>query len=265
MAGRDEVIVQVSGGVATLVLNRPDQRNALNPDILARIENELERFARDGAVRAVLFRGEGEKAFSAGYDITAIPAALPLEPALIGSTPNPVERCMSAVARFPYPTIAMINGAAFGAGLELAICCDLRIACEEAQMGMPPAKLGLVYMPDGLKRFIDVVGLASAKEIFLTGRSYDAARARELGLVHYLVERADLEPFTRALAEEIAGNAPLALRGLKEVLSRVNTWPFSDAERRACEEIVAGCFASQDFQEGRLAFIEKRKPRFTGR
>jgi len=263
--GAKDIVVEIQGKVATLWLNRPERRNALTPAMLDQFEAELERLAGQPAARAVVIRGAGERAFCAGFDITQIPNIGAHEVETARAIANPVERAMSKLVCFPYPTIAMINGAAFGAGLELAICCDLRVASEEAKMGMPPAKLGLVYMPEGLRRFVEVVGVANAKEIFLTGRTYDARRAREMGLVHYAVKKAALESFTQSLALEIAGNAPLALTGLKQVLAKVSSWPMSDEDRKNCEEIVGRCLASEDFQEGRLAFIEKRSPRFTGR
>lgn len=263
--GTKDIVVEIQGKVATLWLNRPERRNALTPAMLDQLETELERLAAQSEARAVIVRGAGERAFCAGFDITQIPDVGAGELETARAIPNPVERAMSKLACFPYPTIAMINGAAFGAGLELAICCDLRVAGEGAKMGMPPAKLGLVYMPPGLRRFVEVAGVANAKEIFLTGRTYDAKRALEMGLLHYVVKAAELESFTHSLALEIAGNAPLALTGLKQVLAKVSSWPMSDEDRKYCEEIVGRCLASEDFQEGRLAFIEKRSPRFTGR
>lgn len=260
-----DTFVEIQGAVATLWLNRPERRNALTPAMLDQFEAELERLAALPSVRVVIVRGAGEKAFCAGFDIAQIPDIAPDDIESARSVPNPVGRAMSKLACFPYPTIAMINGAAFGAGLELAICCDLRVASDEAKMGMPPAKLGLVYMPEGLRRFVEVTGVANAKEIFLTGRTYDTRRAWEMGLIHYAVKKAELESFTRSLAQEIAANAPMALTGLKQVLAKVTSWPMSDEDRKKCEKIVGGCLASEDFQEGKLAFMERRNPRFTGR
>jgi len=165
-----------------------------------------------------------------------------------------------------YPVIALIDGVAFGAGCELAICCDIRIGTDKTRIGMPPAKLGLVYPWPGLKRFIQTIGLRSTREMFFTGRTYQGMRLKELGLIDYIVAGDELESFTYRMAEEIAANAPLALKGTKRVINLLlQSTSMQESGRREAEAITRLTFSSEDLKEGQLAFLEKRKPNFQGR
>ncbi len=206
--------------ICTIILNRPERRNALAPLMLFQLADTLTRIKEEGEVHCLVIRGAGETAFSSGYDISAIPTNLTPEIAEAFKTKNPLQAGLGAVIDFPYPVIAMINGHAFGAGCELAMCCDIRIAAEGARLSMPPAKLGVIYHSSGIFRFINVVGLANAKEMFFTGRAYEASRAREMGLVHYVVPADRLSSFTYEMAQEISENAPLSLRGLKIIFNK---------------------------------------------
>ena len=162
--------------------------------------------------------------------------------------------------------IAIINGVAFGAGCELAICCDIRIGADNIRIGMPPAKLGLVYPWSGLQRFIQVIGLKGTKEIFFTGRAYKGIRLKELGLVDYLISGDKLESFTVRMADEIAANAPLALKGTKRVLNLLlQASQFDINSLNEAESITRTSFLSDDLNEGQKAFLEKRKPEFKGK
>jgi enoyl-CoA hydratase/carnithine racemase len=200
------LLVKKKNNVCTLTLNRLEKQNSLSIEMIELLESNLRELAQDDAVRTVILRGAGDKAFCSGFDIGSLP---------ISSKGNRNERLLVS---FPIPIIAMLNGFAFGLGCELAICCDLRIGAEDIRMGMPPAKLGLVYQWTGLQRFIQSIGLQSSKEMFFTGRAYKGKRIKELGLVDYFVPRGKLEEFTYNLAEEIAGNAPLALKGTKKIM-----------------------------------------------
>lgn len=251
------------GAVRILTLSNLAKRNALDFASLAELEAACAAAARDG-VRCVVFRGDGEKAFCSGFDIAAIPTG-PQE----GDRPDlAVERAMEAVEALPCPTIAFLNGGAFGAGAELAATCDLRVARPGVQLGMPPARLGVVYAPAGLRRFLHLVGPARARELFFTGRPVEADEALAMGLIDRLVPGDHAEAAALALAEEIARNAPLAVQGMKRTLRLLEAAAergFTDAERAEIAELRRRAFESDDVREGRAAFLEKRAPRFRGR
>jgi enoyl-CoA hydratase len=263
--GRD-LLSERRGHVGVVTFNRPQRRNALTPAMLIGLHDLLEAWAQEGEVRAVVFTGAGHEAFSSGFDIGAIPTDPDPHLARRLKEQNPLALGLASVQRFPFPTLAMLNGPCFGAALHLALCCDLRLAADDVAVGMPPARLGLVYPADGIARFASVLGTARAREIFLTGRTYRGAEVKEMGLVGRLVPRAELEQTTFALAEEIAANAPLALRGLKRVLDLVESAaPLSSEAREETEALTAAAMQSEDAREGQRAFAEKRRPRFTGR
>jgi enoyl-CoA hydratase len=263
----DILVVEKKGHVTTLILNRPEKRNSLSPELLSRLARELEKLGQDDSdTRALILRGAGDKAFSAGYDIAAIPTSVP--PALQNrlKEQNPLEIALQSVLHFPYPVIAMLNGYAFGAGCELAVSCDLRVGAEGILMGMPPARLGLVYNPQGLMRFVRLLGFAKTREMFFTARNYTAQRAKEIGLLDYLVPKGEIEAFTLGLAEEIASNAPLAVRGTKRILGMLSESDnLSPDQMREAERITVASFNSEDLKEAQKAFLEKRKPVFKGR
>lgn len=261
------LLSEIRGAVGVLTFNRPERRNALSPQLLDELCGVLADWARDGAVRAVVITGAGDQAFSAGYDIRAIETVGPAGQSRAADGPRgtPFGRALAAVRDFPYPTIAMINGHCFGGALHLALCCDLRIAADHISMGMPPAKLGVVYGAEGLWQFLQVLGSARTRELFFTGRAYRGAELRRLGIVEHWVEAAELASTVFALAEEISGNAPLALRGIKHILNRLED-PVLDPELQAeAGRLVAEAFRSTDLKEGQAAFLEKRPPRFSGR
>jgi enoyl-CoA hydratase/carnithine racemase len=249
--------------VCTLTLNRPETQNALSIELADRVARTLEELARQANPPVLVIRGAGEAVFCSGFDIRCLPAGAPPAEAL--ERIGPVEALFQRVVDYPMPVIAMINGAAFGAGCELAICCDLRIAAEHARLGMPPARLGLAYPWTGLRRFTQTIGLPRTKEMFFTARTYRGGELTQLGLVHDVVPRGELQAVTARLAGEIAAHAPLALKGIKRVLNLLqqSTTLHPEAEREARDQFT-GALASQDLQEGQRAFIEKRRPRFNG-
>lgn len=260
------LLVNRKNNVATLTLNRPAKKNSLSPELIQLLLDTLAELAVDDQIRALVIRGCGEDAFCSGYDIRSLPTRLSGDVREKMKTLNPVESLFSALLGFPYPVLAMINGVAFGAGCELTICCDIRIADKHIRMGMPPARLGIVYPWSGLQRFIQVIGLKHTREIFFTGRTYNGKRLKEMGLVDYLVPREELETFTLRMAEDIAANAPLALRGTKRVLNLLLQASRPDkASLAEAESIAEAAFLSEDLKEGQAAFLEKRKPIFKGR
>ena len=249
--------------VRVITLDNLRKRNALDFASLAEITAACAAAARDG-VRCLVFRGAGDTAFCSGFDIAAIPVG-PHE----GDRPDlAVERTMEAVEAVPCPTIAFLNGSAFGAGGELAATCDLRVARPGVAIGMPPAKLGVVYAPAGLRRFLHLVGPSRAREMFVTGRPVEADEALAIGLVDRVVPVDEAEEATLALAGEIARNAPLAVQGMKRILRLLDAAAergFTDAERDEVALLRRRAFQSDDVREGREAFLEKRPPRFTGK
>ncbi len=260
------VLDKVEGFVGTITFNRPERRNALSPDMLFSVHMILERWAREQAVRCVVITGGEGKAFSSGYDIASIPTDVTPEMEELIKKHNPLELCFGTVKNFPYPTIALLNGYAFGAGLNLSMCCDIRVICDEAKIGMPPAKLGLVYHPAGLVEFVQAAGMATTRELFFSGRNFTAAEAFEMGLVSHVKPRAELSAFAYALAAEIAGNAPISLRNTKRILNMLEkAFNISEADRAEAERLQAEGFASEDLREGQMAFLEKRKPVFKGK
>jgi enoyl-CoA hydratase/carnithine racemase len=248
-------------GVARLTISNPGKRGALDHKILDGFAATMPRLD----ARCVIITGEGTT-FSAGYDIGDLPDEVFADEAekLVA---HPFAAAIDAVEGYPYPTVAVLNGHAIGGGLELAISCDLRIAAGTIALGMPPAKLGLVYSHTGIRKFIDIVGAARTRELFLVGRRIDARTGRAWGLVNAVAENGRLAEEALALAEEIAGNAPLAQRGNKRVIRAVLEAhaEISPEIERELVELRRACFSSEDFREGVRAFAEKRPPQWRGR
>jgi enoyl-CoA hydratase/carnithine racemase len=264
LAGGKLVLDHPAEAVARLTISNPERRNALDHEILEALAEILPGLDRGVEIRCVVITGAGE-VFSAGYDIADIPEetfATDAE-ALVA---HPFHAAMEAVSAHPYPVLAAINGHCLGGGLELAIRCDLRLCAMGAKLGMPPAKLGLIYGHTGLQKFIDVVGLARTKELFLTGRNLSAPRAVAIGLVHDTVLDSKLEVTALELASEVAANAPLSLRGNKHAIETLNSYSrLTPEQEHELIELRRSCFGSEDFREGIRAFAEKRKPEWRGR
>jgi enoyl-CoA hydratase/carnithine racemase len=264
LAGGKIAIDRPAEAVARLTISNPEKRNALDHDILDGLAEVMPALDRGIETRCVILTGAG-RVFSAGYDIGDIPDEVFAEEAerLVA---HPFHRAIEAVEAFPFPTIAALNGHALGGGLELALACDLRLAASGAKLGMPPGKLGLIYSHTGLQKFIDTIGVAATRELFFVGSNVDAERAERLGLVNRVVSPEEFETATVELASEIAGNAPLSLRGNKEIIRRLVSFPRLTGEGE--EEVIElrlSSFKSEDFREGVRAFGEKRSPRWKGR
>ncbi len=250
--------------VVRLRISNPDRRNALDHEILDALGETLPRLDRGIETRCLLITG-APPVFSAGYDIASIPAET-FERDAEALVAHPFHAAMEALAAHPWPTVAAINGHCIGGGLELAITCDMRVCASGAKLGMPPVKLGLVYSHTGLRKFLATIGLARTKELFLTGRNFEAARAAEIGLVHEVVEAEALERTAVELAAEIAANAPLSMRGNKSAIDLLTASPtLSEQQEAGLIALRESCFASEDFREGIRAFAEKRKPEWQGK
>lgn len=264
LAGGKLVLDFPAEAVARLTLNNPEKRNPLDHEVLDAVAETLPQLADGIKTRCVVITGTG-RAFSAGYDIDAIPAETFAEQAE-ALVAHPFHAAMEAVSAHPYPVLGVLNGHALGGGLELAVRCDLRICAAGAKLGMPPAKLGLIYGHTGLERFIDVIGVAYTKELFLTGRNLDAQRASAIGLVNEVVADEEIERRGVALASEIAANAPLAATGNKRAIEMLaRSACLSPEQERELIELRRSCFLTEDFREGISAFAEKRKPEWRGR
>jgi len=258
------VLDRPAEAVARIRIDNPGKRNALDHEILDGLAELVPSLDEGITTRCLIITGT-DGMFSSGYDIGDIPDEVFAEEAerLVA---HPFSKAIEAVDRFPFPTIAAINGHALGGGLELAMSCDLRLAARGVKLGMPPAKLGLIYSHTGLLKFLDAVGPARTRELFFTGRNVDADRAEQIGLVNEVTEPDKVGEVAVALAAEVAGNAPLSLRGNKEIIGKlVNFGRLSEQEERELIDLRLSSFRSHDFREGVKAFGEKRKPRWEGR
>ncbi len=264
--GNNELIIETKEHMATLIFNRPEKRNALSVDLLINLYQALMEFSKDDEVRAVIIRGAGDKSFSSGFDITGIPTKASAEVLEAMKIENPLDLVFSTIKNYQYPTIAMFNGYVYGAGFNIAVCCDIRIAADDIRMCMPPAKLGLIYHHAGVQQFIEAYGLARTKEIFFTARTFQGKELIEKGLVDYLVPRKELESFTYDFAEKITQNAPLSLKGTKKIINMfARNIALNESQAQEANELIDFAFKSNDLKEGQTAFIEKRKPVFTGK
>ena len=270
LASGKVLIDEPASHVVRIRIANPDKRGALDHEILDAMRDTI----RNIDALCLVITGTGP-VFSAGYDIGNFP-----ESTFDGSgddrgfadaaeklVAHPFTEAIEAIEAYPYPVIAAVNGHAIGGGLEVAITCDVRVAARGARLGMPPAKIGLIYSYTGLRRFIDVCGVGNTSELFYTGRNVDADRAYEMGLVNHVVEPDEVEATALDLAAEIGANSPVSLRGNKEILRtlRAHSGDLPAIEARRLVGLRESCFTTGDFIEGIRAFGEKRAPRWSGR
>ncbi|MCP5155305.1 MAG: enoyl-CoA hydratase/isomerase family protein [Ectothiorhodospiraceae bacterium] len=259
----DKMIARKADGIGWMIFNNPERRNAVSLAMREAMAQIFDAFRKDDEVRVLVMRGAGEKAFVSGADISefedkrnnADAAAVYAEAS---------ARATDAMQRFDKPLIAMIHGYCIGGGLGTALGADMRIASEDAQFAIPAAKLGLGYGFSALRQLTDVVGPAIASEILFTGRRMPASRALAVGLVNLVVPADQLEATVVEYASEIAANAPLTVKASKATIGQIRKDP-SDRDVDRVETLIKACFDSEDYQEGRRAFMEKRKPQFRGR
>jgi enoyl-CoA hydratase len=262
MTQTDKMLSRKEGRVGYVIFNNPERHNAVSLEMWEATARILEEFGKDDEVRVVVLAGAGGKAFVSGADISKFEDERSNEEAIARYNAT-VERANAAVYDYPKPTIAMIRGYCIGGGVGLSLCCDLRICSDNSRFAVPAAKLGLGYAYPGLKKLVDVVGPSFAKEIFYTARQFDAEEARMMGLVNRVVPADELESYVKKYADTIAENAPLTIATTKFVIGQV-VKEDSKRDLAKAAEMVKRCFESNDYVEGRRAFMEKRKPAFTG-
>jgi enoyl-CoA hydratase/carnithine racemase len=257
----ERIIARKDGAIGWLIFNNPERRNAVSLDMWQAIPKVLDDFAADGAIRVVVLAGAGDKAFVSGADISQF-EKLRSTAETVAHYDEIGEKAQTRLKNFDKPVIAMIRGYCIGGGLNIANLCDLRIAADDARFGIPAAKMGLGYRASSMKNLVDIVGKAAALEIMITARQFSAEEAKQMGLVHKVVPVAELEKTTREYCDMIAANAPLTMRSAKRIIREVAA---NDYDAAACSAWVKECFDSEDYREGRSAFMEKRKPVFKGR
>jgi enoyl-CoA hydratase/carnithine racemase len=247
--------------VVRIKISNPAKRGALDHEILDGLAEQM----RTLDARCIIITGDGP-VFSAGYDLGNLEGDEFAKDAE-SLVAHPFTDAIDAVERYRYPVVAAINGHAIGGGLELALACDIRIAARDVEMGMPPAKIGLIYSHTGLRKFIDTCGVANTNELFFLGRNVDADRALQMGLVNQVVERGGLADKTLAIAREIGSNAPLSLAGNKTIIRalREHGGKLPRQLESQLVELRESCFRTEDFREGVRAFGEKRDPQWRGR
>jgi enoyl-CoA hydratase len=258
-----KMIAEKDGAIGRIIFNNPARHNAVSLDMWQAVGQIMEDFENDPAIRVVVLSGAGGKAFVSGADISEFKEKRDsVEAAEAYSKVS--ESARMALQETLKPTIAMIRGYCIGGGMATALACDIRIATEGSKFGVPAAKLGLGYAYDGIKKLIDIVGPAYAREIFFTARQFSAEEALGMGLINRVVPDGELEAYVENYCQTIAGNAPLTVRAAKQIVREA----LKDEAKRdmaLCKRVVEECFASQDYTEGRTAFMEKRRPVFTGR
>ena len=258
----EKMISRVEDGVGWMIFNNPQRHNAISLDMWEAALEIMAAYSADPAVRVMVVAGEGGKAFASGADISKFKDERQEADAL-AHYQAVTQQAYQALLGMRIPTIAMVRGYCIGGGTAVAVCCDIRICTENAKFGIPAAKLGLGYGYGRAKPLVDLIGPAYAKEMFFTGRQFDAREAERMGLVNRVVADDALEATVEDMARTIAQNAPLTVRCAKQVVGEVLKDP-QDRDPAATDRAVLACFESDDYREGQAAFMEKRKPRFTG-
>jgi enoyl-CoA hydratase/carnithine racemase len=257
------ILSATNGAIGTLTFNNPERHNAMSLEMWRAARSALEGFIQDPAVRVIVLTGAGGKAFVSGADISKFETERANTDG-VAIYNAAVEQFSRALLDCEKATVAMIRGYCIGGGVGIAVSCDLRIANDSARFGVPAAKLGLGYGFENLRRLMDLIGPQFVSEMLFTARQFDAAQALQMGLVNRVVADAEIEASVRELAETIAGNAPLTIRAVKRIVRELLRDPAA-RDVAACDALVKACFESADYQEGRRAFMEKRKPVFTGK
>lgn len=259
----DKLIAKREGAIGWVIFNNPERHNATSYEMWQSLPVVLETYVNDPEIRVIAFKGTGEKAFSAGADISQFKEKRTSAEAVkeYNAAADAANRALRECAK---PTIAMIRGYCIGGGTAVAVGCDIRIAADDARFGVPAAKLGLGYRFEGIRRLASIVGPSFTAEIFFTARQFTAQEALQMGLVNHVVPTGELESYTLDYINTITVNAPLTIAAVKRSLIELQR----DAPQRdlaQCQRMVDACFESEDYKEGQAAFMDKRKPQFKGR
>ncbi|MFC1665562.1 enoyl-CoA hydratase [Pseudomonadota bacterium] len=257
------IIVKKEGAVGRLIFNQPKRRNAISLEMWQAIPAILKDFAEDDQVRTIVLAGEGGTAFSAGADISEFDSKRSSDEEMTNYN-HAVGQAEESLGEIDKPTVAHIEGFCMGGGMALALCCDLRIAADDAYFGITPARLGVGYEFSKIQPLVQLVGPSFAKEILFTGRRFNAQEALSMGLINRLISKAEIDRYVNVYADNIANNAPLTVFASKTIVRQVLIDP-RERDMELCQKVVDVCNQSDDYREGRRAFMEKRPPEFTGK
>ncbi len=258
----EKMLSRVEEGVGYITFNNPEKHNAVSIEMWDALEKILDEFRSSKDIRVIVLNGAGGKSFVSGADISKFDKERSSKEAVLSYNKR-TQKVYELLETFPKPTIAMIDGYCIGGGLNLAVCCDIRICSEKSQFAMPAAKLSLGYPFSSIKRLFDVMGPGMAKHFMFTAEKISASEALACGLVQKLVSEENIETYVRDYALTISHNAPLTIKAMKQIGIEILKNP-DERDLLLCEQLASACFDSEDYKEGRKAFMEKRKPNFKG-
>ena len=258
----EKMLSRVEEGVGYITFNNPEKHNAVSIEMWDALEKILDEFRSSKDIRVIVLNGAGGKSFVSGADISKFDKERSSKEAVLSYNKR-TQKVYELLETFPKPTIAMIDGYCIGGGLNLAVCCDIRICSEKSKFAMPAAKLSLGYPFSSIKRLFDVMGPGMAKHFMFTAEKISASEALACGLVQKLVSEENIETYVRDYALTISHNAPLTIKAMKQIGIEILKNP-DERDLLLCEQLASACFDSEDYKEGRKAFMEKRKPDFKG-
>ena len=258
----DKMLSRIEDGVGYITFNNPEKHNAVSIEMWDALEKILDEFRSSKDIRVIVLNGAGGKSFVSGADISKFDKERSSKEAVLSYNKR-TQKVYELLETFPKPTIAMIDGYCIGGGLNLAVCCDIRICSEKSKFAMPAAKLSLGYPFSSIKRLFDVMGPGMAKHFMFTAEKISASEALACGLVQKLVSEENIETYVRDYALTISQNAPLTIKAMKQIGIEILKNP-DERDLLLCEQLASACFDSEDYKEGRKAFMEKRKPNFKG-
>ncbi len=260
----DDLQIKKNGHVLYITIHRPEKKNALSPELLVALADTLDFYAVEAKTLIPVICGSGDQFFSSGYDISRIPTMADSE-AQSFANHKPLDRAVEAIANFPYPVIAALNGAVYGGACELVFACDFRFAAENVMMSMPPARLGLVYSLAGLRRMRNVIGLANLKKMIFTAGRFSGDELFHFGAVDKILPREKLREYAEETAVSMGELSPISLQGHKKIFGVLEHQWIGESDEALVKSWIEKSYLSQDAREGKAAFLEKRRPDFQGK